>query len=144
MTSIAIAAEIIRKWEGCALTAYLCPAGVWTVGWGATGPGIQRGTTWTHEQADNRLAADIAKFAKGVHRVVKVKLEPHQAGALYSFAYNIGLGAFEKSTLLRLLNAGDYKGAAAQFDRWNKAKGKVLNGLVRRRAHERSVFEGKP
>jgi lysozyme len=131
---------LVREFEGCRLDAYRCPAGIPTIGYGATGPDIRMGMKWTQEQADERLAEDLARFAEGVERLVLVDLTDNQFAALVSFAYNVGLGALAGSTLLRKLNAGDYEGAADQFPRWNKGGGRVLPGLVRRRAAERDLF----
>lgn len=141
MSAQDVALGLIKPFEGCKLRAYKCPAGVWTIGWGATGPGITEGVVWTQAQADARLAQDVAKFLAGVRAAVKAPATANQLGAMTSLAYNIGLDAFRKSTLLRLFNAGDAKGAAAQFPRWNKAGGKVLPGLTRRRAADRAKFE---
>ena len=142
MSAKAVALGLIKKFEGCKLRAYKCPAGIWTIGWGATGPGIREGVVWTQAQADERLAQDVEKFLSGVRAAVKVKASDNEIGALTSFAYNVGLEAFRNSTLLRMLNAGDRQGAADQFLRWNKAGGKVLPGLVRRREAERAAFLG--
>ena len=132
--------RLVQEFEGCRLDAYRCPAGIPTIGYGATGPDIRMGMVWTQEQADERLAEDLARFAAGVERLVQVDLTDNQFAALVSFAYNVGLGALRDSTLLRKLNAGDYLGAADQFARWNKGGGRVLPGLVRRRAAERDLF----
>jgi len=134
------ALPVIKEFEGCRLTAYRCPAGVWTIGWGATGDNIVEGLTWTQQQADVRLAVDARQFAIAVRRAVTVALTPNQHGACASLAYNIGAGAFGASTLVKMLNAGDYAGAADQFGRWTKAKGVDLPGLVRRRDAERDLF----
>lgn len=140
MSAKVVALGLIKQFEGCKLRAYKCPAGRWTCGWGTTGPDVVEGTVWTQAQADARLAQDVEKFLSGVRAAVKVKASDNEIGALASFAYNVGLGAFRSSTLLRLLNAGDRQGAADQFPRWNKVGGKVLPGLVRRREAERAVF----
>jgi lysozyme len=129
--------------EGCVLTAYPDPASgadPWTVGYGATGPDVTRGTVWTQGQADSRLAADLMRFASGVDSAVTVSLTGAQKAALVDFAFNVGLGNLRSSTLLSLLNAGNHAGAADQFAVWNKADGKVMPGLVTRRARERSLF----
>ena len=131
---------LIKQFEGCKLKAYRCPAGVWTQGWGTTGCRVKPGTTITQEVADQWLYEDVAVFEAGVLDAVDVPLTANQLGALTSFADNVGLSAFRSSTLLRLLNAGDYAGAAGQFPRWNRAGGKVLNGLIRRRAAEQALF----
>ncbi|KAB7765388.1 lysozyme [Xanthomonas sp. LMG 12461] len=144
MPAIAVAASLVRKWEGCQLAAYPDPAtggAPWTIGWGATGPGITKGTVWTQTQADQRLEQDVAKFVTGVSALLKRKPTDNQLGAMASLAYNIGLGNFGKSTLLRLFNAGDIDGAAKQFAVWRMANGKVMQGLINRRADERKVFE---
>lgn len=135
--------SLIKRFEGLRLKAYICPAGVPTIGYGTT-KGVRMGQTITEEEAERLLREDVAVFERGVDEAVKVPLNPNQRAALVSFAYNVGLGAFRTSTLLRLLNKGDYAGAAKQFDRWTKGGGKVLPGLVKRRAAERELFERKP
>lgn len=146
--ALAHAVALIREFEGCRLEAYPDPGtggDPWTIGWGATGAGIRNGVRWTQAQADDRLAADVERFMTGVVRSIdagKAKPTPHELGALTSLAYNIGLGAFQASTLLRKYNTGDKVGAAAQFARWNRAGGRVMRGLTRRREAERAVFEG--
>ncbi|MGR2664258.1 lysozyme [Chromobacterium haemolyticum] len=134
---------LIKSFEGLKLVAYKCPAGIWTIGYGHTGPDVTPGQVITQAQADALLARDLERFEAGVSRLVSVQLNQNQFDALVSFAYNLGLGALQGSTLLRLLNAGDYAGAAAQFPRWNKASGKELPGLTRRRAAEQALFLGK-
>jgi len=134
---------LIRQAEGLRLRAYKCPAGVWTIGYGTTA-GVKEGLVITKERAEELLREDVKRFEDQVMRLVKVRLTQGQFDALVSFIYNLGAGNLSNSTLLRLLNAGDYKGAAAQFDRWTKAGGKELAGLVKRRAAERALFEGKP
>lgn len=133
--------ELIMRNEGCKLKAYLCPAGIWTIGYGCTGPDIIAGLVITQAQAERMLLDRLAGFCSAVTGMVKVKLSENQFSALVSLAFNIGSGALSKSTLIRKLNAGDYDGAAAEFDKWNKAGGKVLPGLVIRRAAERHLFE---
>lgn len=134
--------DLIKQFEGLYLKAYRCPAGVPTIGYGHTA-GVAMGQTITQQQADDYLRRDVRQFERAVARLVTVPLTQGQFDALVSFAFNIGDGALAQSTLLRLLNAGDYAGAAAQFDRWNKAGGRVLPGLVRRRAAERALFEAR-
>lgn len=133
---------LIRQAEGLRLRAYKCPAGVWTIGYGTTA-GVKEGQIITRERAEELLRDDVKRFEDQVLRLVKVQLTQGQLDALVSFTYNLGAANLGNSTLLRLLNAGDYKGAAAQFDRWTKAGGKELPGLVKRRAAERALFEGK-
>lgn len=146
MLALDYALALIKRWEGCHLTAYPDPGtggDPWTIGWGSTGPGIHKGVTWTQQQADERLAADVQRFMTGVEVAVGVPLQAHELGALTSLAYNIGLGAFRSSTLLRMIKAGNMKGASEQFLRWNRAGGKVMRGLSNRRADERDVFDGE-
>lgn len=132
---------LVKSSEGLKLVAYKCPAGIWTNGYGHTGPDVTPGMVITQAQADALLARDLERFEAGVARLVKVPLNQNQFDALVCFSFNLGLGALQGSTLLRLLNAGDYAGAAAQFPRWNKAGGKELPGLTRRRAAEQSLFQ---
>lgn len=133
---------LIRQFEGLRLSAYQDSVGVWTIGYGTT-RGVKRGQAITKAGAESLLRADVQRFEGEVSRLVKVPVSQNQWDALISFTYNLGSANLESSTLLRLLNAGDYAGAAAQFDRWNKAGGKVLKGLVTRRAAERAMFEGR-
>lgn len=133
---------LIRQFEGLRLRAYLCPAGIPTIGYGSTA-GVKLGQSITAERAEQLLREDVRQFEAAVSRLVKVPLTQGQHDALVSFAFNLGAKALEKSTLLRLLNAGDYSGAAAQFDRWVYASGRKLSGLVKRRAAERALFEGE-
>jgi lysozyme len=150
-TGLAKAVESIKRWEGCRLTAYPDPGsgGVpWTIGYGSTrdeqGRAIVPGTTWTQERAEARLAAEVAEFAKGVDKLIgAAPTTPGQRAALVSLAYNIGLGALKESTLLRLHKEGDYAGAEGQFSRWSKAAGRVMQGLVNRRAAEAAIYGGR-
>jgi lysozyme len=125
------------------LAAYPDPAtggAPWTIGWGATGTGIVPGTVWTQAQADARLESDLRDRGRTVDRLVVVPLTDAQKAALVDFVYNVGAGNFLGSTLLRRLNARTYALAAAEFPKWNMAAGKVVGGLVRRRAAEQSLF----
>lgn len=135
--------EVIKKFEGCKLEAYKCPAGVWTIGYGTT-KGVTDGMKITKEKAEELLKLDIDKFEKTVLKLVKVDLNQSQFDALVSFTYNLGEGNLSKSTLLKMLNNKDYYGASQEFIRWNKAGGKVLNGLIRRREAERNLFNSYP
>jgi len=130
---------LIKEFEGLYLTAYKCPAGVWTIGWGCT-DGVRPGQRITEAQAESMLRAELSKFEAGVDRLVKVPLSQSEFDALVSFAYNVGLGALGGSTLLAKLNRGDRPGAAAEFPRWNKVNGAPLAGLTRRRAAEQRLF----
>lgn len=137
---------LIKQFEGCRLTAYPDPGSggdPWTIGFGATGPGIARGVVWTQAQADARLEADVAEFAGGVARVLGPALErtsQSQFDALVSFAFNCGMENLRRSTLLAKHKAGNFKGAAAEFGRWNRAAGRVLAGLTRRRSAESALY----
>lgn len=135
--------DLICSFEGLRLKAYDDGVGVWTIGYGTTminGTKVKKGDTCTLEQAKSYMANDLKKFESAVNQV-KVPLNQNQYDALVSLAYNIGVSAFLNSTLFKKLNAKDYKGAAAQFDRWNRAGGKVMRGLTNRRAKERKLFE---
>lgn len=130
----------IKEHEGLRLQAYLpTPNDVWTIGYGHTGT-AHKGMVITEERAEALLRQDIAWVEDAINKNVVVPLTQNQYDALASLVYNIGAGAFAKSTLLRMLNMGDYKGAADQFLRWDKQKGKTLKGLTRRRAEERDLF----
>lgn len=140
--------SLIKSFEGFSAKPYLCPAGVPTIGYGATYYPDGRRVTMqdrpvTVAQATDMLRSMLASYEAGVSRYVLVPVTQGQFDALVSFAYNVGLSAFKDSTLLRLVNARDYAGAAAQFARWNKAGGKVLPGLTRRREAERKLFVGR-
>jgi len=147
MITNAAGLSLIRQAEGLRLRAYPDPGtggDPWTIGIGTTrypdGRKVRRGDTCTPQQADKYLAHDLQGFERDVAAMVTVPLTGNQFSALVSFAYNVGAPALRSSTLLRLLNAGDYAGAANQFLRWNRAAGRVFPGLVRRRAAERDLF----
>ena len=135
---------LIKQFEGCKLTAYQDSVGVWTIGYGWTqavdGKPIRAGMTIKQETAERLLKTGLVSYESDVSRLVKVSLTQGQFDALVSFTYNLGARSLSTSTLLRKLNAGDYAGAADEFLRWNKAGGKVLNGLTRRREAERALF----
>lgn len=135
---------LIKEFEGCKLTAYQDSVGVWTIGYGWTQPvdgkPIRAGMTINQETAERLLKTGLVSYESDVSRLVKVGLTQGQFDALVSFTYNLGARSLSTSTLLRKLNAGDYAGAADEFLRWNKAGGKVLNGLTRRREAERTLF----
>ena len=132
--------KLIKRHEGLRTRAYLCPAGVWTIGYGSTGAGIGPGLTISVEQAEARLKADLARFEEAVGRLA-LPASQNQYDALVSLVFNIGIEAFARSTLLRLHRAGDHRAAAAQFERWIQAGGRKLPGLVRRRAEERALYQ---
>lgn len=132
--------DLICKSETCKLKAYICPAGVLTVGWGHTGADVVAGMVITQAEADNLLLKDLKRFCDAVAELAP-KATDDQFAAMVSLAFNIGVGAFKDSTLLKKFKAGDLTGAALEFPKWNKAGGKVLPGLVIRRAAERHLFE---
>lgn len=134
---------LIKEFEGCKLQAYPDPGtggDPWTIGWGHTGSDVYPGLVITQAKADELFEKDMQKFIDGVAKLVKVPMTNGQYGALVSFAYNCGLGALQNSTLLKKFNIGDVQGAADQFPLWNKAAGKVMAGLTRRRKAERELF----
>jgi lysozyme len=140
------AIDLVKYFEGLHLTAHRCPAGTPTVGYGRIAR-VTVGQIITAEQAEAFLATDLAAAAAQVDRLVNVRLNENQRGALASFAFTLGTGVFAGSTLLKLLNAGDYQGAAGQFGRWvyaniNGTKTQ-LPGLVARRAAEFALFQGQ-
>jgi len=142
------------------LTPKLDPVGIWTEGWGhamrsADGKGFLRGAkdkaaalkrakVLTEEDADALLEKDLERFELSVKRLVDVPLHENQYGAVVSLVFNIGEGNFQSSTLLKMLNVSNFKGAALQFERWDKAGGAVLRGLTLRRKAERALFEKQP
>jgi len=136
---------LIKSFEGCSLKAYKCPAGIWTIGYGTTaaaGVGVvpHEGMKITQAQADHYFNITIENFATEVVKMMTRAATQNEFGAFVSLAYNIGLGAFKKSSALRYFNAGDHAKAADAILMWNKASGKVLAGLTRRRIAERDLF----
>lgn len=143
--------KLVQSFEGCekkqsdgTFAAYPDPGSggdPWTIGWGTTGPDVKRGVVWTQQQCDDRFTQDLNKFAQSVDQVLSgVATTQPQFDALVSFSYNVGIGNLKSSTLLKMHKAADYAGAAAQFARWNKASGKVMAGLTRRRAAEAALY----
>lgn len=135
--------KFTTQWEGLNLHAYQDTGGVWTIGVGHTGPEVVPGLTITHERANELLQLDTASAADCVNKNVTAELEQCEFDALVDFVYNIGCGAFKTSTLLRLLNADDFTNAADQFTVWVYDNGKVIQGLVNRRAAEKALFLGE-
>jgi lysozyme len=136
--------NLIKNFEGCVLTAYPDPGtggDPWTIGYGHTGPDVHKGVTWTQAQADAALVNDLQRFEQGVNDMISRNLTPNQFAALVSFAYNVGLGALQGSTLLKDVNAGDFTAAAGEFGKWVNGGSGPLPGLVRRRGAERQLFE---
>jgi lysozyme len=137
--------NLIKFFESCSLRAYQCPAKIWTIGWGATkyanGTKVKPGDKITQQQADELLDVHIKEFEEGVKKLVKIKINDNQLGALVSFAFNCGLGNLASSTLLKKLNASDFDGADKEFQKWTKGGGQVLPGLVKRRLQEAALFK---
>jgi len=135
--------EFLKDAEGFRDKAYRDSVGVWTVGYGTTriyGKPVEAGQTCTQNEAELWLTADTASVQTAINRSVRAPLRQNQYDALVSFVYNIGIQAFQNSTMLKKLNAGDYSGAAAEFPRWDKAGGQVIPGLHSRRLREQSLF----
>lgn len=146
--------DIIKEFEGYHLAlsnggcaAYPDPATggrPWTIGFGTTGPDVNPGTVWTRAEAEARLKHDVCKFGRGVAELIgDAPTEQHEFDALTSFSYNVGLNALRRSALLKKHKAGDKRGAAQEFARWRLAAGKVMKGLVRRRAAEAALYRGE-
>ena len=135
--------SFIREFEGLETDAYQDVVGIWTIGVGHTGPEVKKGMTITESAALDILGKDLDKFEKGVAKLVKVPLSQDQFDALVSFSFNVGLGNFQSSTLLKLLNQGNYEAVPTQLLRWNKAGGKEVAGLTRRRAAEGQLWKGQ-
>ncbi|NJL85752.1 MAG: lysozyme [Leptolyngbyaceae cyanobacterium SM1_1_3] len=133
---------LIKSFEGLRLKAYQDAVGIWTIGYGTT-QGVTPGMEITQTQAEQLLRRDVNKFEQAVQEALQVSINDNQFSALVSFTYNVGSGAFRSSTLLRLLNQNDIQGAADQFPRWNRAGGRILAGLTRRRDAERALFLGQ-
>ena len=136
--------DLICNFEGLRLKAYDDGVGVWTIGFGTTkypnGIRVKKGDTCTLDQAKAYMQNDLKSFEQTVNNTVKVPVSQNQFDALVSLAYNIGSTAFKNSTLVKRLNEGNYKAAANQFDVWVNAGGKRMQGLVNRRAAERTLF----
>ena len=130
--------QLIKEFEGLRLESYICPAGVWTVGYGHTGNDVYPGMEITHQEADEYLRTDVIRFEEAVKDLIEVPLTENEYGALVSFTYNCGEGALQGSTLRRRLNRGDSKPRVFQEElvKWVHGGGGVLPGLVRRRNAE--------
>ena len=134
--------SLIQKFEGCELEAYQCSAGVWTIGYGHT-KDVVEGMTITKEQAEQMLVDELHEYENYINEYVTVALSQNQFDALVSWVYNLGPANLKASTMLKVLNSGKYEDVPAQMKRWNKAGGKVLEGLIRRREAEACLFQGK-
>lgn len=141
--------RLIKSFEGFEPKWYRDPVGIWTIGFGHTDAAgapkhaTSKGLVLSDEAATEILANDLGQYAAAVERAVRVPLNDNQFAALVSFTYNVGAGAFAKSTLVKKLNAGNYGAVRSELAKWNKAGGKVLKGLTRRRAAEADLFEAK-
>jgi lysozyme len=131
--------ELVRRFEGCHLMPYYCPAGVLTCGWGSTGPDVFPGVPWTQEYADKRLEMDALRFARGTLALCPTD-DDAALCALSDFAYNLGIGRLKASTLRRVFNAGDRERSRQEIAKWVRGGGKVLAGLVKRRAAESALL----
>ena len=131
--------DLIKEFEGLRLESYLCPAKKWTIGYGFT-RGVKEDMEWTEEQAEWVLKSEVKEYCDAVNKCVKVPLNQYQFDALVSWTYNLGESNLKNSTLLKVLNDGDYESVPFQIKRWNKANGKVLSGLTRRRKSEAELF----
>jgi lysozyme len=130
---------LIKKFEGCELEAYQCSANVWTIGYGHT-QGVKEGDVCTQEDADRMLEEDLEEFEGYVQEAVNVPLEQHEFDALVAWTYNLGPSNLRSSTMLKRLNDSKFDQVPSEMRRWNKAGGKVLDGLVRRREAESLLF----
>ena len=136
---------MVKSFEGLALKPYLCPANVWTVGYGATrsstgGPIDPDMEPISETEAEALLVRDLESSEGWVSRLIKTALTENQYSALTSFTFNVGGGALQRSTIRMKLNRGEYQGAADEFPKWRMAGGRILAGLVRRRAAEKALF----
>jgi len=134
--------ELIKHFEGCELEAYKCAAGVWTIGYGHIKT-AEEGMVISQSYADELLEGEIVEYEDYVNTAVTAPLSQDQFDALVSWTFNLGNGNLNASTMLKVLNRGEYEEVPNQMKRWNKAGGKVLEGLIRRREAEANLFEGK-
>ena len=137
--------KLIKKYEGFSSKPYKCPAGIPTIGYGSTfylngNKVTMKDTPISEEVALSILFSVVEDFSKKVEKLLKVNVNQNQFDALVDFSYNLGIGNFQKSTLLKLVNNKDFIGASKQFKKWNKSNGKVLNGLTNRRKEEEELF----
>ncbi len=137
--------ELIKEFEGFSSVAYLCSAKKVTIGYGNTfwedRTPVKMGDQISKERAETLLKHVVDNFSVAVEVDIKIEVTQNQFDALVSLAYNIGLGAFKNSTLLRQLNRGNFVGASQEFLRWDKSNGKPLLGLTRRREREKLLFD---
>ena len=131
--------DLVKFFEGFEPRAYLCPANVWTIGYGRT-KNVKEGDELTELQAERDLLEELDEFAEQVLNTVKISLDQNELDALTSWTYNLGVGNLQSSTLLKKLNSGDKNSVPSEMIRWNKAAGKVLAGLTRRREAEAKLW----
>ena len=131
--------DLVKFFEGFEPRAYLCPANVWTIGYGRT-KNVKEGDELTELQAERDLLEELDEFAEQVLNTVKISLDQNELDALTSWTYNLGVGNLQSSTLLKKLNSGDKNSVPSEMVRWNKAAGKVLAGLTRRREAEANLW----
>ncbi len=134
--------NLIKKFEGCELEAYQDAVGVWTIGYGHT-KNVQEGQVIKQKEAESMLLHELLEYCDHVEKAVLVDLTQNQFDALVSWTYNLGPSNLNRSTMLKVVNANNMGEVPTQIKRWNKAGGKVLDGLVRRRKAEALMFEGK-
>lgn len=133
--------DLVKSFEGCKLESYYCPAKVLTIGYGHTGSDVKAGMNITLARAEELLKQDLSNFEIGVNKLVTSKLNSNQFSALVSFAYNCGLGNLKSSTLLKKINTNPFDLTIKQeFQKWNKAGGQALAGLIRRRKVESDLY----
>ena len=142
MKTSAEGVALIKKFEGCELESYICPAGVWTIGYGTT-KNVVEAMRITENQAEELLKKDLETFEEEIERLVEVPLSQCQFDSLVAWTYNLGATNLKNSTLLKVLNRAEHDEVPIQIKRWNKANGEVLKGLVRRREAEALLYEGK-
>jgi lysozyme len=132
--------DLIKQFEGCKLAAYQDLKGIWTIGYGQTGPDIVEGLVWDQRQCDIALDDHCVKLGAAIENLIEPYVTNNEFSAMVCLAYNIGIGAFGGSTLLRLFNAHNTKGASDQFLVWDKVNGETVAGLLRRRQAEQALF----
>jgi lysozyme len=132
--------ELIRQFEGERLESYRCPANKWTISVGVCGPHVTEGMKITQAESDELFAATLRTFELAINKLITAPVSQNQFDAIISLVYNIGLGNFQRSTLLRLLNQGRHRDAVLEFTRWSFANGQQMPGLLRRRRAEMAMF----
>ena len=132
--------ELIKKFEGCETTAYQDSVGVWTIGFGHT-KGVEEGQTCSIEDAESMLADEMDEYEGYINNMVKVDLQQHEFDALVAWVYNLGPTNLGESTMLKVLNGGQFDRVPDEMNRWTRAGGEILEGLVRRRQAESLMFQ---